>query len=418
MDNRKVKLTKAAFANAKPAEREYMLWDSRIAGFGLRVRPSGSKSFVFVYRSAGGRAGKVQRVTIKADHPDVAYERAKQLAGQHHGGRDPVAEKQKADAAVDRARRTLTVGAVLDRFIAEHAKPNLKAKTWREYERLVEKALKPAIGNLKIDALGPVDVRALYDGMRATPTQATLTVRILSSAMSWAEEAGLRPPGSNPAKIRLKGTRRRERLFSDAEVARLQSAISALEAEGKIRPPVALGLRLLFETGCRASEVGELRWSNVDLEVGVLRWPDSKTGFLSKPITPAARALLKKADRIVGIDWVCPSTSPKKHLRVETLEGGFERAMKRAKVVANENATLHLVRHWFASKIYTDKTIPLPVQMAIVGHKSVSTAMRYAHVRPDEVAKAAREAATRRTRAIREAGKSERGKIVPIGQVK
>jgi hypothetical protein len=106
--------------------------------------------------------------------------------------------------------------------------------------------------------------------------------------------------------------------------------------------------------------------------------------------------------RFVGIDWVCPSGAPKKHLCVETLEAGFERTLKRAKVTAGENATLHLVRHWFASKTYTDKSIPLPVQMAIVGYKSVATAMRYVHVQPHEVAKAAREAATRRARAVRE----------------
>jgi len=417
MDNRKVKLTKTVVTNAQPAEREYMIWDSRVAGFGLRVRPSGSKSFVFVYRSAGGRAGKVQRVTIKADHPDVAFGRAKELAGQHHGGRDPVAERQKADEAIQRVRRTLSVAQVLDRFVAEHAKLNLKEKTWREYERLVEKAITPAIGKIKIDALTPVDVRGMYEGQRATPTQATLAVRVLSSAMSWAEEAGLRPPGSNPARIRLKGTRRRERLFSDVEVSRLQAAITALESEEKIGRTVAMGLRLLFATGCRGGEICQLEWQHVDLEAGVLRWPDSKTGHLEKPVVSEARALLKKADRIVGSPWVCPSPSiPKKHLRIETLEAGFERAMKRAKVVANERASLHLIRHWFASRTYTDPNIPLPLAMRIVGHTSVATAVRYSHAGPEQVAKAAREAATRRTRAVREAGK--RGKVVPIGTAK
>lgn len=234
---------------------------------------------------------------------------------------------------------------------------------------------------------------------------------MLSSAMSWAEEFGLRPHGPNPARIRLTGSRRRTRLFSDTGVSRLLAKVDELETEGKISATVALGIRLLFATGCRAGEICTLQWSNVDLEEGLLRWPSSKTGFLEKPITAEAHELLKGAQRIVGVDWVCPS-SLHKPLRVETLEAGFEKVMKAAKVPANENATLHLIRHWFATKTYTDKRIALPVQMAIVGHASVATAMRYAHVGRDEVKQAAQEAARRRTGAVKAAGQN--GKVVQL----
>ena len=129
---------------------------------------------------------------------------------------------------------------------------------------------------------------------------------------------------------------------------------------------MALGTRLLFATGCRTGEIAELQWSNVDLDEGLARWPKSKTGFLEKPITDEARDLLEEADRIVGSDWVC-TMDGRKPVRVETLEAGSERVMKAAGVEAKENATLHLIRHRFSTKTYTDKSIPLPVQMAIVG---------------------------------------------------
>ena len=192
----------------------------------------------------------------------------------------------------------------------------------------------------------------------------------------------------------------------------MKQAIDRLERDGKIGRSVARGLRLLFATGCRAGEVLTLEWHNVDLEQGGLRLTDSKTGFLQKPITSEVRALFRKADRIVGIPWVCPSPTFKQ-MRLELLEAGFEAVMAEAKVPANENATLHLIRHWFATKTYTDKSIPLPVQMAVVGHKSVATAMRYAHVTTAEVAAAAADAARRRSTAVRTAGKS--GKVVKLG---
>lgn len=409
----KVKLTKTIVADAAPTGSDYILWDSALPGFGLRVRKTGGKAYIFAYRTPGGRAGSWKRVTIKnpLDKTDQARAKAKDLFSAIHGGSDPAEEKAEERREAVRGKSTPTVSQILDRFITDHAKEHLKPKTAAEYERTVEKVLKPKLGAHRIDELEPKHVAEMHHDMRGTPTQAALTVRILSSAMRCAEEWGFRPPGSNPAKIRLKGTRRRERLFSDVEVARMLKALTRLEAESKVTKSVARAIRLLFATGCRAGEICSLKWEGVDLEEGLLRWEDSKTGVMEKVITAEARKLLTNAERIDGLDWVCPSPLHRQ-LRVETLEAGFERVMKAADVKANENATLHLIRHWFATKIYSDASLPLPLQMAIVGHKSVATAMRYAHVGREELKRAAQQAAKKRATALKAAGK--RGKVVKL----
>src|SRR5262245_25301079 len=87
------RLTKSVVRSAKPRADEYIIRDSEIQGFGLRVRPSGSKTFIFIYRTAGGRKGKVRKVTIKAGNPAQARRAAKGLAAQHYGGKDPAEEK-------------------------------------------------------------------------------------------------------------------------------------------------------------------------------------------------------------------------------------------------------------------------------------------------------------------------------------
>jgi len=97
-------------------------------------------------------------------------------------------------------------------------------------------------------------------------------------------------------------------------------------------------------------------------------------------------------------------------LRVETLECGFEKAMKLANVSANENASLHLIRHYFSSKTYNDPDIPLPIAMKIVGHKSVQTAMRYAHVAQEELRKATLKAERKRAAALKVA--ENKGKVL------
>ena len=58
------KLTKRVIDAAKPSDRDCIIWDSDIAGFGLRVRPGGSKTFIAQYRAGGGRAGQTRRYTI------------------------------------------------------------------------------------------------------------------------------------------------------------------------------------------------------------------------------------------------------------------------------------------------------------------------------------------------------------------
>jgi integrase len=406
----KRKLTKSVIAAAKANGREHFIWDTAIQGFGLRVRPSGARSFVFVYRLPGGRAGKVKRVTIQTENVEQARTRAKKLAGEVYAGDDP------AEAKAERRSKATTVAELLDRFIEDHAAKVLKAKTAGEYKRICNNVLKPRLGHHAADALATKHVSEAYQALRAKPTQAALAVRVLSSAMSLAEEWGLRPVGSNPARIRLIGSRRRERLFSDNEVARLHRAIDTLERAGEIRKPVALALRLLFATGCRAGEITSLQWSNVDLAEGVFRWPTwradgTKTGHLEKPITPEARKLLKGVDRIVGAPLVCPGFHLRQ-MRIATLERGFREAMTMAGVEAKENASLHLIRHWFASKTYSDKSIPLPLQMRIVGHTAVATAMRYAHATTEEIGKAAAGAAKRRSAAVRAADK--RGRVVRL----
>ena len=40
----RMRLTDASIARLHPREREYAVWDTRVAGLGVRVRPSGGRS--------------------------------------------------------------------------------------------------------------------------------------------------------------------------------------------------------------------------------------------------------------------------------------------------------------------------------------------------------------------------------------
>lgn len=417
-------VARAAKSGAKVSET--VIWDNRVQGFGLRIRPSGNTAFFFMYRANG----KLKRMTIKANGPDNAYELAKDSAGKHFAGRDPVVEKAQAKEKATKADAVKTVEQVLRLFIEDKAKVELKPKTYIEYERLVDKLLIPHIGKIKVDDLTPQRVKQMQQdltkelrkrkqeqekkrakaGDTTPPKKSQITlpdaaIRVLSSAMSWAEEYGYRSPGPNPAGIRLKASRRRETLLTDNDVGRMHVALDDLEKEGEIQPSVALAIRLLWTTACRADEICRLRWDDVDFDNEILKWDDTKTGALEKPMTEEAKQLLQKAQKVADSPWVCPPSKAAqikegKHLRTDVLRVGFKRVMKKAGVVVTENVALHLTRGWNSSKIYGDASIPLPVQMAIVGHESVQTAMRYAKTTREEVRLAAREAEARKRASI------------------
>ena len=57
------RITKRTVDSLKAAKSDYVRWDGDLKGFGVRVRPSGTKSFVAVYRT-GGRNTPLRKITI------------------------------------------------------------------------------------------------------------------------------------------------------------------------------------------------------------------------------------------------------------------------------------------------------------------------------------------------------------------
>src|SRR5262245_3491683 len=110
------RITKRVIDGLKPRGSEFAVWDAKLPGFGVRVRPSGAMSYVVVYRAGAGRGAPVRRFTIanvgKAT-PEAARRRAKAILGAVAHGQDPAREKATE-------RSTLTVSGLADRFMAHH----------------------------------------------------------------------------------------------------------------------------------------------------------------------------------------------------------------------------------------------------------------------------------------------------------
>src|SRR6516225_8271655 len=151
------KLTKRTVDAAEvPASVETFLWDDHLRGFGLRIYPSGRRSFVVQYRLRGGRGGRTRRIVLGEYGkmtPDEARRRAVQVLAAVDDGRDPAAER-------DEARSALTVADLADVYLAEGpaAKPNKRAATWATDSSNIARHIKPLLGRKPAKALTQADV--------------------------------------------------------------------------------------------------------------------------------------------------------------------------------------------------------------------------------------------------------------------
>ncbi len=124
---------------------------------------------------------------------------------------------------------------------------------------------------------------------RDRPGAANRAFEILRAMMFRAEEWGLRQRGTNPCLGIAKNPRNHIARFLDMdELARLGRALDQHEARWL---EAAAAIRLLAPTGCRRSEVLDLRWRNIG--TNALNLEDSKTGPRSVPLGEATRALIE-----------------------------------------------------------------------------------------------------------------------------
>ena len=95
-------LTEPAVEALAPGDRPWTAWDDRLTGFGVRIEPSGTKSFLVNYRTGGGGRKAPNKRVVLGRHGKIAPERARQMAqqvlGAVAGGGDPAGERAGARA--------------------------------------------------------------------------------------------------------------------------------------------------------------------------------------------------------------------------------------------------------------------------------------------------------------------------------
>ena len=396
-----VRLTKRTVDAARPTSRTYVLYDDTLAGFGLRVTPAGSKSFVAEYRpNGGGRRSPTRRMTLGASTvitPDQARRAAHEILSAARLGEDPA-------AARTRRRNMPTFREFVERYLEEDAAAKLKQGTLANYKIYLRNHAAAELGSTSIDAITPADVARLHRKIGKTrPVTANRVIETLGSVFRYAVTCGVAPNGFNPAaRIKAFKEHARERYLTTAELARLGAALHEAETIGIeweidetnptakhvpkrsrrtiLGPHAVAAIRLLLLTGCRLREVLHLRWEHIDWERGLALLPDSKVGRRYVVLNAPALVVLDGLPRIAT--FVIPGEHSDKPR--SDLNRPWRLISRRASLVG---VRLHDLRHTHAA-FGAGAGLGLPIIGKLLGHTSPTTTARYSHIDNDPLRRA------------------------------
>ena len=300
----------------------------------------------------------------------------------------------------------ITVDDYMKKWLETAARPRLRDNTYREYEGLLCRYVSPTLGGKRLSDVRPLDIQSLYTSMSEKNLSAR-TVRFTHSVLSSAFKQAVRwrmllqnPCGS--VELPRKVSQEMQSL-TPIEAARFL-------AEAASDRWVALFV-LALATGLRPSEYFGLKWSDVDLEQGLvtvqrsLIWRSYKSGdwYFGEPKTPRSRRRIPLPSSVVraliqhkrrqaeerlkegaaykNLDLVFATSEGQPLIRLNVIQKHFKPILERAKLPAT--LRLYDLRHTCATLLLAANENPKVVSERL-GHSSITLTMDvYSHFLPD-----------------------------------
>ena len=361
------KLTDAAIAGLRAGKREYTVWDRSVPGLGVRVRPTGGKTYVLLEEIEG----RTKRISLGPVSTMTVAEARRSC------------HERRASPEPDRASESSQCVPLFRDFVEGEWKQahfeRYKPSTRRSARYVLDRRILREFGSRPLDRITQAEVRRWFDEFsRTAPGNANNALKLLRQIMNFAIARGY--IDTNPSR----GLRRNRRppltrFLSLEEIRRLHHALDDHARKGHRQQ--ADIIRLLLLTGCRRSEILRLRWSEVHANVLVLQ--DAKTGPRKVPLNTQARRILEAQPRNQSA-FVFPSPRDPSRPRSPALKLWYL-VRKDAEI---EDVRLHDLRHTLASHAVMSG-VPIPVVSRLLGHSNASMTLRYAHLGDREIEEAA-----------------------------
>ena len=362
----KLTLNKRSVDALKPADKPFIAWDDRLTGFGVRVQPSGVRSYLVNYRADGGGRRAANRRLVIGRHGRVSAEQARRIAqetlGKVAAGEDPAEGRT-------RSRSTPTLREAFEDFLS--AGPERKPRTVEVYRRTVYMDLEPWLDR-SLNTISRRDVEQCFNRLTSeigwVGANSALTMLGALYRRQCVDVQGLHNP---VAQWRAAGGRlhrqRRRRIQPPAEVLpRWRRGI-----EKGVRSPVARdALQLGLYTGMRHSEVLELRWDRVDLDAMTVTVEETKSGEpLEIPIVRQVAEILERRLAERGSfpensrPWVFPSETSASGRLVTT-----QQLNARIGEAGGAKFWFHALRNCFITVADRELMLPTSLTKRLVNH--------------------------------------------------
>ncbi|MCT7376286.1 tyrosine-type recombinase/integrase [Chelativorans salis] len=371
-------------------ERDVFIWDTEVRGFGVRVKPSGTKTFLIQYRNAERRTrrfviGQYGVLTVEFAR-DLAR---KKLASVVDGG-DPSAERRAA-------REGMTVAQICDwyleeaeagRLLGRNRRP-IKASSVAGDRSRIEQHIKPLIGTRVVSHLRLADIERLQADIAAGKTARTRrtgrggqtsggagvaarAISTLRSLLNHARRLGLIE--QSPANgVRVIASEKLKRRLSAGEIRHLGKIMMQMEREGE-HPTGLAAIRAMLLTGFRRMEVLGMRKEWIEPEGNCVAFPDTKSGPQLRAAGDAAIAHLLSQGQRSPSPFVFPADWGEGHFI------GVVRVLDRVCARAGlEDVTPHTLRHTFASIAASLGFSELTIS-GLLGHAPRGVTQRYVHL--------------------------------------
>lgn len=310
-----------------------------------------------------------------------------------------------------------TRGPRLDEFWRKTYKPWLTThypKAVKETARVIETHFLPIFGSRRLEELTPDRIHAWIDTRTEVTPQSRF--RELSHLRGLLTRAvALKVIDAHPLEdLDLAPAPSKEivRYLTADEEGRLMAALTARDArerdareranrhrlsrQKRPKPPLGVYMDALhpivvlsLQTGMRRGEVFQAQWAAIDWQASTItvEWWTTKRD--RRRAVKSRRIPLNQAAITALRTWHDQQGKPKRHTLIfpsrtghafTNLNSSWEQVLTDAAI---EDFRWHDLRHTFASKL-VQRGVSLYVVQKLMGHSSITTTMRYAHLAPDQ----------------------------------
>lgn len=342
-------LNEKKIASIKASHKRQEFWDTSLQGFGLRVSPTGLKTYFMMCREND----KQRRISL-GRYPIIS------LADAREEARAKLRLISLGLPLEEKKEKAISLEHVFNSFIEIYAKK--KTKDWQRTDKRLRGTLIKEYGCMDIREITRKNLISLLDSIvaRGTPIQANRVHSGMSKFFKWCIERGYieSSPALNISKPAPENPR--DRVLSDEELTKIW-----IETE-KMSYPFGPLFQLLILTGQRRSEVSDMRWSEVILKdkIWIIPKERAKNGHShSVPLSDEAIRILKKTPKFLHSDFVFSTTG-------RSSVSGFGKVKSRLDKKSDTHGwTIHDIRRTVASGMAKLKVSPYIVEK-ILNHVS------------------------------------------------